>query len=179
MISISIVTTFAALLRAINVGGTGKLLMTDLVKVCEKAGFTDVKTYIQSGNVVFNAKGTAAKVQATLEKAIAVKVGKPVGVFLRTANELDAVLADNPYTAEPPNRVLVVFLGEQLPKDALATAKTPGGEQLALHGRELYIFYPLGLGVSKLKVPSMGAGTARNINTVTKLAAMAHATAKR
>jgi uncharacterized protein (DUF1697 family) len=165
--------TFVALLRAINVGGTGKLLMTDLVKLCEKADFTDVRTYIQSGNVVFAAKGTEAKVQATLEKALAAKLGKPVGVFLRTAAQLATVLADNPFTAAPTNRVIVYFLADTPPKDALASVKTPGGEQLALHGREVYIHYPVGLGVSKLKVPFTSVGTGRNLNTIAKLAAMA------
>ena len=167
--------TFVALLRAINVGGTGKLTMADLVKLCEKAGFSGVRTYIQSGNVVFESRATEAKVTATLEKAVAMKVGKPVGVFVRGAAELDQVLADNPFRDAPPNRVIVVFLDEAPPKAALAAVNTPGGEKLVLRGRELYIHYPDGQGVSKLKVPFASAGTGRNINTVTKLAAMAQA----
>lgn len=164
---------FIALLRAVNVGGTGKLAMTDLVKLCERAGFTDVKTYVQSGNVVFGSRAGEAKVKATLEKALAAKLGKPVGVILRDAAALTRVLADNPFKSAPPNRVIVMFYDEPLPADAVAGVNAPGGEQLELHGRELYIHYAEGQGVSKLKVPLASRGTGRNLNTVAKLAAMA------
>lgn len=166
---------FVALLRAINVGGTGKLAMADLVKLCEKAGFSGAKTYIQSGNVVFRSSATEAEIKAALERALAVKLGKPVGVLLRRAAELDRVLAQNPFKEAPPNRVIVMFLDQAPPKNAVAGVKSPGGEELVLHGRELYIHFPEGQGASKLKVPFAGVGTGRNINTVTKLAAMAHA----
>jgi uncharacterized protein (DUF1697 family) len=167
------VSTFVALLRAVNVGGTGVLPMAELVKLCEKAGFTGVKTYIQSGNVVLGSRAGATTVKATLEKALAVKLGKPVGVHVRTAAELERVLADNPFASAPPNRVIVMFLETAPPKDVLAAVKRPGGEELAVRGRELFIRYPDGQGASKLKVPFADVGTARNINTVTKLAAMA------
>ncbi len=168
---------FVALLRAVNVGGTGKLAMADLVTMCEQAGFTGVKTYIQSGNVVFRSRAGEASVQANLERALAAKLGKPVAVFVRRAAELDQVLADNPFKAAPPSRVMVVFLAKAPPVDTLAAVQASAGEQVALGARELYIWYPDGQGTSKLKVPGMAAGTARNINTVTKLAAMAHAVA--
>lgn len=166
---------FVALLRAINVGGTGKLAMADLVKLCDKAGFKGAKTYIQSGNVVFDSSDGEAKVKATLEKALAAKLGKPVGVLLRSAAELDRVLAHNPFKQAPPNRVIVLFLDEAPAKDAVAGVKSPGGEKLVLRGRELYIHYPDGQGVSKLKVPLAREGTGRNLNTVTRLAEMARA----
>jgi uncharacterized protein (DUF1697 family) len=166
---------FVALLRAVNVGGTGTLAMADLVKLCEKAGFKDVKTYIQSGNVVFESSASEARVKAALEKALAAKVGKPVGVLLRSGAELDRVLAGNPFKKAPPNRVIVLFLDEAPAADALAGVKAPGGEELVLRGRELYIHYPLGQGVSKLKVPLAKVGTGRNLNTVSKLAEMARA----
>jgi uncharacterized protein (DUF1697 family) len=169
------VSTFVALLRAINVGGTGKLTMVDLVKLCEKAGFTGVKTYIQSGNVLVQSRAGATTVKATLEKALAAKLGKPVGVHVRSADELDKILAGNPFAAAPPNRVIVMFLDAAPPAGVLTGVKSPGGEELAVRGRELFIHYPEGLGVSKLKVPFADVGTGRNINTVTKLAAMAHA----
>ncbi|MBA3462955.1 MAG: DUF1697 domain-containing protein [Deltaproteobacteria bacterium] len=167
--------TFVAFLRAINVGGTGILPMADLVKLCEKARFTHVQTYIQSGNVLFTSRSGASTVKATLEKALAVKLGKPVGVHLRTSVELDALLAANPFSAAAPNRVIVMFLDAAPTKDVLAAVKRPGGEELAVRGRELFIHYPEGQGASKLKVPFADVGTGRNINTVTKLAAMAHA----
>jgi len=165
-------TAFAALLRAVNVGGTGKLAMSDLVKICDKAGLERAKTYIQSGNVVFESRASEATVKAGLEKALAVKVGKPVRVLVRTADELDQVLARNPFRDAEPKRVIVVFLDHAPPKDAVTHVATPGGEQLVLDGRELYIHFPNGQGTSKLKVPFSDVGTGRNMNTVTKLAAM-------
>jgi uncharacterized protein (DUF1697 family) len=164
---------FVALLRAVNVGGTGKLAMADLVKLCEKAGFTDVKTYIQSGNVVFATRASEARVKAVLEKALAATMGKPVGVLLRSGAELERVLRDNPFKKAPPNRVIVLFLDKAPAADALAGVHAPGGEELLLCGREVYIHYPEGQGVSKLKVPLAKIGTGRNLNTVAKLAEMA------
>ena len=164
---------FVALLRAVNVGGTGKLAMADLVKLCVKAGFTDVKTYIQSGNVVFDSSASEARVKAALEKSLAAKLGKPVGVLLRSGAELDRILAHNPFKQAAPNRVIVLFLDKAPAADALAGVKAPGGEELVLRGRELYIHYPDGQGVSKLKVPLAQVGTGRNLNTVAKLAEMA------
>jgi uncharacterized protein (DUF1697 family) len=166
---------FVALLRAINVGGTGKLPMRELVQLCETAGFQDVKTYIQSGNVLFKSKLPEAKVQAKLEKALAEKMGKPHGVIVRTRAELDAIIQRNPFAKAPPNRVIVLLLAEPPPRNALASVVIPGNEVLKLSGRDLYIHYPDGMGQSKLQVPLSKLGTARNLNTITKLAALAGA----
>lgn len=165
-------TKYAALLRAINVGGTGKLAMTDLAALCTKAGFTDVTTYIQSGNVVFGSRASEAAVTKTLEQLLAAKLGKPVGVMVRTNPELVAVLAANPFPEVAPNRVIVAFLPSAPPKDALVGVKAPGGERLALGRREIYVAYPEGQGSSKLKVPFASVGTGRNLNTIAKLAAL-------
>ena len=83
-------TAFIALLRAVNVTGTGKLPMTELKAMCEAAGLKSVKTYIASGNVVFKSNKTEAKVKALLEAAATAYVGKPVGVMVRTAAEMAA-----------------------------------------------------------------------------------------
>jgi uncharacterized protein (DUF1697 family) len=166
-------TTFVALLRAINVGGTGKLAMSELCKLCEDAGFARPKTYIQSGNVVFESALTEAKVKAKLEKALAAKMGKPFGALVRTAAELDAVLARNPFKQAAPNQLLVLFLDEAPKRGALADLHIPGREQVKLAGREVFIHYPDGMGRSKLKLPFSKIGTGRNLNTVAKLAALA------
>ena len=168
-------TRFIVLLRAINVGGTGKLAMSELVKLCEKAGFSGAKTYIQSGNVVFKSRASEAGVKRALEKAVGAKLGKVTGVLVRTAEELERVLSNNPFQSAPPNRVLVLFLDEAPPKGSVAGIEPPGGEELVLKGRELFLHFPNGMGQSKLKIPFANIGTARNINTVTKLAAMARA----
>jgi len=164
---------FVALLRAVNVGGTGKLAMSDLSRLCEEAGFSAVKTYIQSGNVVFKSRLAEAKVKALLEKALAEAVGKPVGVLLRSGAELDAVLRRNPFQTAPANRVIVLFLDDKPPRGALDDLAIPGREEVALDGREVFIHYPDGMGQSKLKIPFAKIGTGRNLNTVAKLAAMA------
>ncbi len=168
-------TVFVALLRAINVGGTGKLAMAELVKLCEKAGFSGAKTYIQSGNVVFKSDASEARVKSALEKLVAAKLGKAASVLVRTASELEQVVANNPFRNAPPNRVLVLFLDKAPPKSSVSRAEPPGGEQLVLKGRELFLHFPNGQGRSRLKIPFADVGTARNINTLTKLLALARA----
>jgi uncharacterized protein (DUF1697 family) len=163
---------FVALLRAINVGGTGMLAMSDLRDLCEKAGFRAVRTYIQSGNVVFTSSLAEANVKTKLEKLLAAKLGKPVCVLLRSGAELEAVLNANPFPKAPPNRVIVSFLDQAPPKNALSKLAIPGPEEVVLRGRELFIHYPEGQGRSKLKLPFAKDGTGRNLNTVAKLAAM-------
>jgi uncharacterized protein (DUF1697 family) len=170
-------TTYIALLRAVNVGGTGKLPMSELTAICEQAGFAAVKTYIASGNVVFDSGKTAAQVKATLEKAMLAYAGKPVGVMVRSAAELAKVLADNPFPDAAPNRTVAVFLDAAPAADALASASGQKNEEMALGTREIYIHYGEGMADSKLKIRAALDGTARNINTITKLVAMAAARA--
>ena len=167
--------SYIALLRAVNVGGTGKLPMTELKAMCEAAGFQKVATYIASGNVVFTSKLAEAKVKAALEKAMLAYAGKPVGVIVRTAAEMAAVLQQNPFPEAPGNRAVTVFLDEPPPRDALKGATGQAEEQMALGTREIYVFYGDGMADSKLKIPAAKNGTARNMNTVAKLAAMAAA----
>jgi uncharacterized protein (DUF1697 family) len=164
---------YVALLRAVNVGGTGALPMADLKQICEELGFTGVKTYIQSGNVLFRSDEAEAKVQKHLEEALTKRMGKPPGVLLRSARELEAVAAGSPYPHAKPNYLLVTFLPEPPPKGALDKLSAPDGEEVKIVGREIYIHFPSGSGRSKLKLPALKAGTARNLNTVRKLAEMA------
>jgi uncharacterized protein (DUF1697 family) len=169
---------YAALLRAVNVGGTGKLAMTDLARLCEREGLCDVKTYIQSGNVVFTSPKKEAAVKTALERMLERHMGKPVAVMVRTVDELEAAIAANPFPDVPPNRLLITFFDEPLKEAVIAGVVAPGGERLAIRGRELFIHYPEGMGASKLKVPLLKkAGTGRNLNTVVKLAAMTRALA--
>src|SRR5258707_5424610 len=97
-------TAFVALLRAVNVGGTGKLPMSDLKEMCEALGFEGVRTYIASGNVVFVSRKSEAAVKAALEARLKTYAGKPVGVLVRTAAEMQAVLKNNPFPKPPANR---------------------------------------------------------------------------
>jgi len=168
------VTAYIALLRAVNVGGTGKLAMSDLVRLCTQAGFREARTYIASGNVVFASDLAEVEVKARLEKALAAHAGKPVGVAVRTAGEMAAVLKANPFPAAEPKFTVAIFLDEPPPKDAAekATGRAED-EEIALGGREIYVSYGSGMGRSKLKIPAAKTGTARNMNTVAKLAEMA------
>ncbi|BCW88900.1 hypothetical protein sos41_20500 [Alphaproteobacteria bacterium SO-S41] len=166
---------YIALLRAVNVGGTGKLAMTELVAMCEAAGFAKVKTYIASGNVVFQSAKSEAKVKADLEARLASYAGKPVGVMVRTATEMAAVLAANPFPDKAPNRTVAIFLDDAPPKNAAAEARHLKDEEIAPGKREIYVHYGDGMADSKLVIPAAKAGTMRNMNTVAKLAAMAAA----
>jgi uncharacterized protein (DUF1697 family) len=172
------ITAFAALLRAVNVGGTGKLPMTELASMCEACGFSAVKTYIASGNVVFLAKQTEANVKKLLEAKLLAHAGKPVGVLVRSAEELARVLSDNPFHAAAPNRAVVLFCDAAQSQDSIKNATGRKGEELALGKREVYIHYGEGIADSKLKLSAMKEGTARNMNTVAKLASMAAALKK-
>ena len=148
--------------------------MQRLQALCAAAGLRDVRTYIQSGNVVFGSDLPEQAVVAVLEQALRQELGRPVGTLLRTAAELRAVLDANPFQDAEPAQVGVTFLAEPAPDALLAGVKPPGREQLRLGRREVYVHYPDGMGRSKLKLPSLAAsGTVRNLNTVAKLVAMA------
>ena len=126
-------SAYAALLRAVNLGGTGKLLMTDLARLCEREGLCDVKTYIQSGNVVFTSPKKEAAVKAALERTLARHMGKPVPVMVRTVDELEAAIAANPFPDAAPNRLLITFFDEPLTKaqqSYLHTLATEAGEEV-------------------------------------------------
>jgi uncharacterized protein (DUF1697 family) len=167
------VTAFVALLRAVNVGGTGKLPMSDLKQLCEDLGFGSVRTYIASGNVIFVSRKSEAAVKAALEDQLEVYAGKPVGVLVRTAAEMARVAADNPFPKLAPNRTVAVFLDRAPPADAPASVRGQNDEQIRLGRREIYIHYGDGMAKSKLVVPAAKTGTARNMNTVAALAKMA------
>jgi uncharacterized protein (DUF1697 family) len=169
------VSIYIALLRGINVGGTGLLPMKDLAALCEDLGFTSVRTYIQSGNAIFESTAKEEPVRAHLEKALETRMGKKIDVMVRTPGELRAALEGNPFPGKDPAKVAVAFLLEPPLKDLLKGVVAPGGEEVQLGRRLLYIYYPDGMGRSKLKLPRMGPMTVRNINTVGKLVAMAEA----
>jgi uncharacterized protein (DUF1697 family) len=163
---------FIALLRAVNVGGTGTLAMTDLKSLCEGLGLTDVRTYIQSGNVVFGCAWTEARAKAALGTALSTRMGKPTDVLVRSATEMTGVLDRNPFPSVQGSKVSVWFFDKTPNKALFATIAIPDREEIRLAGREVYVHYPDGMGRSKLKLSSLGVATARNINTVAKLVEM-------
>ena len=113
--------TYIVLLRAVNVGGYGKLAMADFRKLLEKLGFKNVETYIQSGNAVFDAKGSAATVAKLISAALEKHTGAPVGLLIRTHEQLGEIIDGNPFAAEAKAdgaRVHAGFLFAQPPKNA-------------------------------------------------------------
>jgi len=166
-------TSYVALLRAVNVGGTGKLPMSELKAMCEAAGFEAVRTYIASGNVVFSSKLAEKAVKRTIEQRLQDYAGKPVGVVVRSAAEMAGVLAANPFAEAPPNRTVAIFLDTPPPATALHDISGAKDERLALGRREIYVHYGDGMADSRLKIPVAKAGTARNMNTIARLADMA------
>ncbi|WP_409188961.1 DUF1697 domain-containing protein [Bradyrhizobium sp. RDM4] len=164
---------FIALLRAVNVGGTGKLLMSELKAMCEELGFTAVRTYIASGNVVFASRKSESAIKSAFEKRLHAYAGAPVGVLVRSAAEMAQVLADNPFPKAAPNRTVAIFLDKAPPADALAGTRGQNKEEVRLGRREIYVHYGDGMGTSKLVIPAAKTGTARNMNTIATLAKMA------
>jgi uncharacterized protein (DUF1697 family) len=165
-------TKFIALLRAVNVGGTGKLAMADLRSACADAGFDRIETYIASGNVVFESDGTAGRVQAELESRLCDHGSGPIQVFIRTALELREVLRGNPFPKAEPKLTYVFFLRNKPPQLATVNVLRRVNEELGAGKREIYVHYPSGMGQSKLVIPAAKEGTARNMNTIAKLVAM-------
>lgn len=177
--------TYVALLRAVNVGGTGKLPMADLRKLIAGLGYKNVETYIQSGNAVFDAPGTASAVQKALTAALEKRMGKPVGLLLRTHDQLTRAIAGNPFAAEAAEngaRVHAVFLSAHAPASAaeelhrIVGANPKRRDRFHFRGDMLYLHLPDGAADTKF-TPSVinravGASiesTARNWNTVLKL----------
>ena len=161
---------YVAFLRAVNVGGTGKLPMADLRDICAKLGFADVKTYIASGNVVFDWSGDADAAASALEAALLAYAGKPVGVMVRTGAEMARIVADTPFPDAPGNKVVVMLLKAPPPADMMAGVKGQKDEVIVPGTREIYVHYPDGQGPSKLVIAAAAEGTARNFNTITKMA---------
>jgi uncharacterized protein (DUF1697 family) len=168
-------TVFIALLRAVNVGGTGKLPMATLKALCEKAGCRKVQTYIASGNVVFESARSEAAIKTALETRLEEYAGKPVRVLVRTCAEMAAVLAVNPFTKTAPNRTMAIFLDARPASNIIDSATGRRDEEIALGAREIYVHYGDGMASSKLKIKAAEAGTARNMNTVAKLVELAEA----
>ena len=165
--------TLITLLRAVNVGGTGKMPMADLRSIAEKAGFSEVRTYIQTGNLIFSTSKAPSTAKSMLEEKLAAYAGKPIGVILRTAQEIEDVLEANPFPNAEPSKVGVLFLDGPPPRDTVETAKGQTDEEIEVGGSEIFIHYPSGMGRTKLRLMAMSEGTTRNINTVRKLAKMA------
>ncbi len=165
-------TVYVALLRAVNVGGRGILKMDDLHAACLACGLDNARTFLQSGNVVFDSTRTERSLKQELERKIADKMGRAVGVLIRTAAELRAVVEANPFPDGDPSLIGIFFLPKALPIRLLTELELGGPEDVQMIGREVYVHYPDGIGRSKIKIPFAADGTSRNLNTITRLVAM-------
>jgi uncharacterized protein (DUF1697 family) len=166
------VTSFVALLRAVNIGGR-QLKMEDLKRIASNLGLKSPRTFIASGNLLFSSSKAEAIVKSDLEETLAKHMGKPVEVMVRTAAELAATIKANPFPDEPGNRVVTIFFDGPPSAEAIDSAKNIADERLALGTREIYVHYPSGQGRSKLRLGTRAPGTARNMNTVARLAELA------
>lgn len=173
-----------SLLRAVNVGGHSVIRMEKLRTLCESLGLEEPKTYVQSGNIVFRARErNVSRLARRLEDAIEETFGMRPDVINRTLAEMRDVVARNPFAGRDDvgnNRLLVTFLasdpGEEARQKVRAITISP--EELVISGSEMYIYYPMGAGTSKMPVGAIDRalrvkGTARNWNTVTRLLEMA------
>jgi uncharacterized protein (DUF1697 family) len=177
-----VVTRWIALLRGVNVGGGNKVAMPALRLSCEGCGFERVSTYIQSGNIVFDATGDERTVTTALRKVLTEEHGLKVPVVVRSANEIDRLADRHPgLTAGVDPRYLhIVFLDKKVEQADLKglDAARFDPDTFAVDGREIYATYPNGSGRSKLTIDvfekAFGVtATARNVNTVRALTKLA------
>jgi uncharacterized protein (DUF1697 family) len=169
------VTAFVALLRGVNLVGTSALKMADLKAIAGELGLDNARTYIASGNLLFTSDEPEEKLRRMLEHRLQKHMGKEVRVMLRTVDEMEAVVRDNPFREICGNKVQAFFINDPPPPTLLETARNKADdERVATRAREVYVAYgEKGIGRSRLRIPAAEAGTARNMNTVAKLAELA------
>ena len=171
---------FITMLRGVNVGGHNRIKMDELRALCKSLKLRDPQTYVQSGNVIFRTKEKSTpELARKIQNAISREFGFSPEVILRTSEELRRAIAANPFAKRhdlDPGKLLVTFLAAEPSAEARARvlALKPDPEELHLIGRELYIYFPNGAGRSKLQWSSLDRkleteGTARNMNSVTKI----------
>lgn len=175
--------TFIALLRGINVSGRNKIPMSELRSLCAELGWKDVQSYIQSGNLVFKAESTPAKLETALEQAIEGRFGLSIPILVRAAAVWPDYIKDNPYpeaSQSEPNLVMLA-LSKAAPKPDAAEKlreRAVCGERISQVGDSLWVHYAEGVAKSKLS-PALfdrlvgSSVTARNWRTVLKLQEMA------
>lgn len=170
-------TTYALLLQGINVGGHSPLSMTVLSDILTRLGFSDVRTYLQSGNAVLTTSLTATQVATAAGKALGETLGRDAAVVVRSADQLVGVVEDSPFNqVADPTTKHVMFLRKASDGDILGKMleETTGPEQYWVRGAHVYLYLPDGMGRSKLgpwvarRLAGTGA-TARNWNTVLAL----------
>jgi uncharacterized protein (DUF1697 family) len=163
-------TAYVALVRAVNVSGTGKLPKEELKAMGEACGFEQARTFINSGNLLFKSDLAENMVKRQLEDKLASFFGKPVPAFVRTGKEMAEVARKNPFAGARPNQVMAYFIDDKPVQAMIDEARDVKEERLALGPRVIYINYAGGIADSKLKMPILKLGTARNMNSVARIA---------
>jgi uncharacterized protein (DUF1697 family) len=169
------VTAYVALLRGVNLIGKSTLKMADLKAIAEELGLESARTFIASGNLLFVSEKPEEKLRRMLEERLQAHMSKDVRVMLRTADEMEAVVRANPFGDASARSVQAFFLNEPPPANVSETVRNQAeDERIAAGAREVYVAYgEKGIGRSRLRIPAAEAGTARNMNTVQKLAELA------
>jgi uncharacterized protein (DUF1697 family) len=163
-----------ALLRSVNLAGNSVLKMADLKAIGEELGLQQVRTYIASGNLLFTSEQLEGELKHHLEKRVAEHMGRQVPVLVRTAEEMAAVDRANPFPDAAGNNSVAFFMNEAPPANLLENVRNCDDERIAIGTREVYVAYgEKGIGRSRLRIPAAETGTARNMNTVAKLAELA------
>ena len=163
-------TAYVALIRAVNVSGTGKLPKADLKAMGEACGFADCRTFINSGNLLFTSRLGEGETSKRIEARVADYFGKPVPVYVRSGGEMAEAVKQDPFTDDKPSRRFAYFIDEPPVQAMLDEARDAAGERMALGPRLIYVSYGEGIGKSKLKLPAVKRGTARNMNSVARMA---------
>ncbi|HEX5259004.1 MAG TPA: DUF1697 domain-containing protein [Sphingomicrobium sp.] len=168
-------TSYVALLRGVNLLGVSVMKMADLKAIAEELGLGSPRTYIASGNLLFTSDGGEEELRIRLEARLKAHMGRDVRAMLRTAEEMGAVVRANPFADQPGNSVQAFFMNGPPPADLLATVRNQAeDERIAVGPREVFVAYgEKGIGKSRLRIPAAESGTARNMNTVAKLAELA------
>jgi uncharacterized protein (DUF1697 family) len=167
-------TAYVAFLRGVNLVGSSTLKMTDLKSIAGELGLERARTYIASGNLLFTSDSEEEELRRMLEHRLQAHMGKAISVMLRTAEEMEAIVRANPFPDAWARNVQAFFMNEPPPPDLLETVRNCDDERIASGTREVFVAYgEKGIGRSRLRIPAAEAGTARNMNTVAKLAELA------
>lgn len=163
-------TAYVALVRAVNVSGTGKLPNEILQAMGEDCGFAQCRTFINSGNLLFTSNSPEVEVRARVEARLAKHFARAAPAFVRSAAEMAEAAQRNPFGDDKPSRVMAHFIDEPPAQAMIDEARDVQGERLALGPRLIYVSYGEGIGKTKLKLPAVKSGTARNMNSVARIA---------
>jgi len=168
-------TAYVALLRGVNLVGKSTLKMADLKAIADELKLEKARTYIASGNLLFVSDKPEEQLREMLEERMQSQMGMQVRVMLRTAKELATVVRANPFPDGRGNSVQAFFMNDAPPRDQLETIRNQANdERVAAGKREVYVAYgEKRIGRSRMRIPAAEAGTARNMNTVAKLAELA------